>query len=263
MRLFRSVKMLLASPCLMLAGLFGRKRKPLKKTKQKEKAGEAAEELNLQSEKRVSFSPFASVYMYPAWPARHRRRLSLMQYANSLPPKKKDGAERLKGSSKETPLAKRVLERMEHKQTELDELKGVLFAKKKMAMEYTRPRSRSRILSILDGYSDATQSDVVSSEQPAKELDVDTSAHENLPHSPRAEKETKRSKAKRSHKKREEERERAKEEKEKNRKKNRKSRDLEENLSGHSLSQEDLQSISTQISDILKKHISKTPSKAE
>ncbi|KAI5188577.1 hypothetical protein NECID01_0190 [Nematocida sp. AWRm77] len=139
------------------------------------------EEETLHMPKEVMFSDMCFIHTYPL-KQKKGRFLSLKKISNSFPPKSMKGIEKLKGSSKETPLARKVISAIEKNQSRLDTLREILSSRKKPSekekeMGVFRPsssssshrKSKSHILNILDSYSEPSVSDAYQAREDTSE----------------------------------------------------------------------------------------------
>ncbi|OAG31611.1 hypothetical protein NEDG_00086 [Nematocida displodere] len=234
-KIVKAVKNFLLMPCRAFTAMLRRRREARAQRRQAREADESATE----DEKKVSFSWEATIHMYPS-KKKKRHALSLKRLSSSLPPKHAEAAMRLKGSSKETPLSRKILKTIEKKKSSLEALKDLLFSRKDESFEEPK-RSKSKVMSILDGYSEASHSDALEHASPAEPpKKASTKAKEKRRRSSKAKK-----------------RDDLSEEETKSRreKKSRSSSSSNSLHSGASLS-----SVNSKISDILKRHMSNSPS---
>lgn len=113
-------------------------------------------------ERGVLFSDVCYIHTYPA--KRNKQpSLSLKKVSDSFPPRNLAAIAKIAGTAKETPLAKKVIQAIEKKQALVNSLKEVLHPQPKEPDAQPSPvlkKPKSHILDILDGYSEASISDV-------------------------------------------------------------------------------------------------------
>ncbi|KAI5181009.1 hypothetical protein NEOKW01_1250 [Nematocida sp. AWRm80] len=117
--------------------------------------------------KSVTFSNIVSIHEYTTR-IKRKTPFSLKPITDSFPPASMEIAERLKGSSKETPLARKILSRIPVKKSSVDKAREILIPREKHRIQF-KERNKSRILSILDGYSDGSMTDPNISSYTAKD----------------------------------------------------------------------------------------------
>lgn len=131
--------------------------------------------------KEVMFSDMCFIHTYPL-KTKKGQFLSLKKISSSFPPKSMKGIEKLKGSSKETPLAKKVISAIEKNQSRLDTLRELLSPQKNhsetekdkekhvhRASSSSHRKAKSRILNILDSYSEPSVSDAYQAREDTSE----------------------------------------------------------------------------------------------
>lgn len=131
--------------------------------------------LNVLPERHVVFSDTLNIYTYK----RNKHfspSLTLRGIADSFPPKKMECAERLRISSKKTALSERVLQALDRKREKIMALKEIL--KKEKPKMFAPKRNKSKVLSILDGYSEASVSDALYQFSPKDSKDSNYSEEE-------------------------------------------------------------------------------------
>jgi len=136
---------------------------------------QSAEKTVNRAPKKVIFSSSQTLYTYPNKKSRCIL-FSIRKISDSYPPRNIENAMRLKGSSKETPLAKKVLANLEKRAQALHALKEILQPDKKKPKQKPQKAPKSKILSILDGYSEASVSDAYLSPEPEDVLSEDIPA---------------------------------------------------------------------------------------
>ncbi|KAI5171748.1 hypothetical protein NEFER03_1053 [Nematocida sp. LUAm3] len=160
-KIIKSIKRVIFFPFTKVSSYIKKKRakaleKKKKKKEQVEKEAPKTPSPLEQLEKRVTFSPLVYIHTY-----RTRKKeiipVSLKKICDSLPPHTLEGAIRLQSSKKKTALSEKILDNID-KRAEVVELFKSLVLKKHRPRKIEK-RPRSKILNILDGYSEASASD--------------------------------------------------------------------------------------------------------
>ncbi|KAH9386367.1 uncharacterized protein NEMAJ01_1263 [Nematocida major] len=123
----------------------------LRNKKKQEKRKEKMLEHDTTSEETgrcVTFSDTVTVHMY-AVRGQSKQKITLKKATKSLPPVCLDMANKIKGSSRETPLSRKVLETLEKRVEELEEVRRLL----KTSGSLPEKRQKSRIINILGSYT--------------------------------------------------------------------------------------------------------------
>ncbi|EIJ88756.1 hypothetical protein NEPAR06_1254 [Nematocida parisii] len=120
----------------------------LKSKKKKVKIEETEEYSSDLNEKRVTFSDQVTVHTYVS-KENLDHKITLSSITKSLPPVNLAMANKIKGTSRETPLVSKLLENLDKKVETLDALRAILAPKKKKHEK----RSKNKIINILGGYA--------------------------------------------------------------------------------------------------------------
>lgn len=144
-RIFSAIAKIILFPYKVIAkGLLRKKKKAPLQTEREEP------EYALSSEygKRVTFSDMVAVHTYV--PRRTQKtKISLKSMASSYPPASLDMAKKIKNSARETPLARRILENLDKKVEENEQIKRLLGIRKKSSGK----KSKNKIITILGKYT--------------------------------------------------------------------------------------------------------------
>lgn len=145
-KVFRTIVRIICLPCRAIAKEISKRKK--KAAEKKAAAQESEFECSSEYEKKVTFSETVTVHTYV--PKRAQKiKISLKSLTNSHPPANLEIAKKVKGSSRETPLARKILEHLDQKVEDFEQIKKILKIRKKS----TDKKPKSKIISILGKYT--------------------------------------------------------------------------------------------------------------
>ncbi|KAI5159150.1 hypothetical protein NEAUS03_0063 [Nematocida ausubeli] len=127
-------------------------------------------------EKRVTFSDQIFVHTYTCQSS-EKHKITLRSITKSLPPVNLEMANKIKGTSRETPLASKILQRLDKKVESLENVRNLL---RKKAI-FDEKRSKSKIINILGRYahSESSENDTESPYKPPAKLPKESSRTKN------------------------------------------------------------------------------------
>lgn len=142
-KVFRALTRVICFPFLLA--------KKIIRLKKKKKEVEREEEEEYIKE--VTFSDTITIHTYV--PKKNAsQKITLKKITQSLPPASLEMANRIKGSSRETPLVKKILEKIDTKTQELEEIRKLL----KIKPAVPEKKSKNKIITILGSYDNLTDS---------------------------------------------------------------------------------------------------------